>query len=417
LYENINHLLGEDMAKSVCSDWCKVRVSENGYVDHQSRLALPVSRKRTDYGQGLHMVDKEFFDELFRYYQQENLVIVGGNDNEEHRRFTEGRQPHVVPTESSGVFVCRKDGQWWTLMNRFSGAKIRLSLQKDPKPYVKAKSPELVDLKITNYCPFGCDYCYQDSTENGKHGDIKKIDQILMAMDDLEVFEVAIGGGEPTMSPHFAYILKQCKRHSIVPNFTTRNHAWLKDESITELVRESTGRFAYSVDNSMDAYRIYMAVEAAKLLNDHNERRLSFQYVMGSGSQETFKSVVKAACDLHCDLTLLGFKEVGRGKGYQYWDYSKEWLNVLEEMKKDKYIPRIGIDTALANEAKNELYKKKYEPLVCFKEGTFSMYIDAVEMRMGPSSFCDTDEYVPFKDDRDFSTQIEMAFRSFGNAK
>lgn len=427
LFENISGLIGEEMARSVCADWCKVPLQGDGYVDHQSLMSLPVSRKQAGWGsEGIFPVDKQFFDELMAYYQQSSLVVVGGNDNNtEDRRFPEGRQRHIVPTDhGSGVFVCRKDGQWWTLMNRFSGAKIRLSFLPEPKPYTKARSPELVDVKITNFCPFGCDYCYQDSTTEGRHADWDSLQSIIWALGEMEVFEVAIGGGEPTMYPRFAELLNECQRHGIIPNFTTRSLAWLKDDAIRNAVAATTGRFAFSADRAMDMYRIYMAVEAAGLLRQHRSyNRLNFQYVMGSGGESEFKEVVKAAGKLGCDLTLLGFKEVGRGKGYRYWDY-KNWLSVLQGLRQVEYVPRVGIDTALAMESKAQLANERFAPLVTFNEGAFSMYVDAVEMKMGPSSFCSTDDYVPFVKDesrkwgsklnsQDIEKQLTKAFREF----
>lgn len=424
LYSNISMLIGEDMAKAVCSDWCKSSANSDGYVDHQSLMSLPVSRKLPGWGDdGVLPIDKEFFDELKQYYMRPNLVIVGGNDNGEHERYTEGRQDHILPTDhGSGVYVCRRDGHWWTLMNRFTGAKIRLSFQENPPPFVKAKSPELVDIKITNFCPFGCDYCYQDSTLEGKHADWDFLQNLVRALEEQEVFEVAIGGGEPTMYPKFAELLATCKRGGIIPNFTTRNLAWLKDEAIREAVKQTSGRFAYSVDRSMDMYRIYMAVESAGLLtHNRGEKRLSFQYVMGSGDESAFKEVLKTSGKLGCDLTLLGFKEVGRGKGYQYWDYKKTWLSVLQGFRQTEYIPRVGIDTALANESRADLETGRFAPLVTFDEGAFSMYVDAVDRKMGPSSFCSTDEYLPFTSNeghlgchsQDIEKQIKKAFKGF----
>lgn len=426
LFENIRRLIGEDMARSVCADWCKSSPDGDGYVDHQSLMSLPVARKQPGYGEGLFPIDKEFFDDLCRYYMRPELVVVGGNDNSEHEKFVSGRQDHILPTDRGiGTFTCRKDGEWWTLMNRFSGAKIRLSFNQNPAPYIKARSPELVDLKITNYCPFGCNYCYQDSTTEGKHADQEELRAIIDALEEKEVFEVAIGGGEPTMYPKFAELLLDCHRQGIIPNFTTRNLAWLKDDVIREAVKNTTGRFAYSVDRAMDMYRIYMAVESAGVLTqERSEMRLSFQYVMGSGDESDFREVLKAAGKLHCDLTLLGFKEVGRGKGYRYWDYKKSWLSVLQSLSQNEYIPRVGIDTSLANESRKELESERYAPLVTFDEGAFSMYIDAVDMKMGPSSFCSTDEYVPFVRDtrrswgpklnsHDIRDQMGVAFRGF----
>ncbi len=425
LYTTLSGSLGEDMAKSVATDWCRMPPSPSGYVDHQSHMSLPSSRKKAGYGYSeFRPIDRQFFSELMEYYMREDLVIVGGNDNSEHERFTKGRQQHVVPTDGrAGTYVCKKDGDWWVLMNRFSGAKIRLSFLDKPKPYVKSATPELVDIKITNYCPYGCTYCYQDSTETGVHGDKGFLEDLCGYLDDMEVFEVALGGGETTLHPHFASLLREFHRRGIVPNFTTRNPNWVKNAEIRDAVKETAGRFAYSVDNSMDMYRVYMNIESAGLLksDEGGDRRLSFQLVMGSGSEDQFKECVRAAAKLGCDLTLLGYKDVGRGKSYRPWDY-KNWYDVLKKMRASpEYIGNIGIDTCLAQQSRKQLEEDKIGTLVTYDEGTFSMYIDAVEKKMGPSSFCDESEYVPFDftpppsgGRRDIEEQIRRAYHGFG---
>lgn len=426
LFHNLVGSIGEEMARSVATDWCRTPPVDGGHIDHQSLMSLPVSRKTPGYGfSEFHPIDKEFFDDLSAYYRREDLVVVGGNDNSEHVKFTTGRERHILPTDDgSGTYVCRKDGEWWVLMNRFSGAKIRLSFEDNPKPYTKASAPELVDIKITNLCTYGCKYCYQDSTPEGRHGDKDFIEQVCGELGNLGVFEVALGGGETTLHPNFAEILQEFHRHGIVPNFTTRNPNWIKNDVLRKTVLETAGRFAYSVENAMDMYRVYTNIESADLLSDDyrgNNKRLSFQLVMGCCSEEHFVEVVRAAARLGCDLTLLGFKEVGRGKSYRPWDY-KNWLEVLMKIGEDEWTGNIGIDTTLAQQSKDQLKKKNVpDRLVTFREGAFSMYIDAVEKKMGPSSFCDDKEYIPFKmagkkagyqDELD--KQIVSAFRSFG---
>ena len=424
LFNTLSGMIGDDMARSVAADWCHTVPSIKGYVDHQSQMSLPVSRKAVGYGHDdFYPIDRVFFDELMAYYMREDLVIVGGNDNSEHTRFQSDRQHHILPTdEGNGAYICKKDGDWWVLMNRNSGAKIRLSFKDKPKPYVKSSTPELVDVKITNYCPYGCEYCYQDSTETGTHGEKDFIEDVCRSLDSMEVFEVALGGGETTLHPHFANILRDFKNHGIVPNFTTRNPNWIKNDAIREAVRDTSGRFAYSIDNVMDMYRVYMNIESSGLLRSENcrgHRRLAFQFVMGAGTENQFQECVKASSKLGCDLTLLGYKDVGRGKTYRHWDY-KNWYEILKNMRaKGEFYGRVGIDTCLAQQSQKELEKDGLGTLVTYDEGAFSMYIDAVEKKMGPSSFCNEDEYVPLAPSSntygsDTENQIRAAYKSFG---
>ena len=226
LYHNLHESVGNDIARAVVESWVETELKEleSGDwfygIDHQSLMTLPVNAQT---GQP----DKEFFKELLAYYLDPKLAIVGGNDNDGPKIFTKGRENHLVETDGHDkTHVCRKDPNTghWVLFNRYNGTKIRMHFDKNAPDYAKAFAPELVDIKITDYCPIGCAYCYQDSTKEGGHGDWKFIESLAYSLKDMGVFEVALGGGEPTMHPDFVKILKKFRGYGIVPNFTTRSH-------------------------------------------------------------------------------------------------------------------------------------------------------------------------------------------------
>lgn len=168
----IEDKIGPAMTKAVIKDWCQTSIKRDAYIDHQSLMHLPVDRMRLgEYRKdGSYQISHDFFQELFDYYMQDGLAIVGGNDNGDESSFSHFKsQRHIIPVDnhSSGELICRKDGDWWVLMNRCSGVKIRLSLKKDPNPkqYKASSTPELIDIKITDFCPFGCEYCLTPDAE------------------------------------------------------------------------------------------------------------------------------------------------------------------------------------------------------------------------------------------------------------
>jgi hypothetical protein len=81
-------------------------------------------------------------------------------------------------------------------------------------------SPETVDISITNRCDFGCPYCYQDSKPRIKHGSRDLVATVLKGFETVP-YQIAIGGGEPTLHPDLPAILREARELGTVPNFTT----------------------------------------------------------------------------------------------------------------------------------------------------------------------------------------------------
>ena len=393
LYVNLERELGHDIALSVVQEWTGATPDKGGDVDHQSLMCLPYS---IETGQ----VSKEFFDELQNYYLQDNLTIVGGNDNGEHVRFTENRKKHVLPRdERVGSHFCKKDGNYWVLFNKETGCKLRLTFNEKSLPYTKSATPELVDIKITDYCPFNCAYCFQGSTPSGAHADIHDFYSISSTLQKMQVFEVALGGGEPTLHPDFTRILEHFSEKNIVPNFTTFTIKWMNDPSILNAVKEHVGRFALSIDNHQ---KIADAYALAKCYNI--EDKLSFHYVLETQSEYELELILKEIAKIGKTLVLLGYKETRRGKDFKPYRHSNDnWIKLIKEHAK---YTKIGIDTAVAQQFRSKIEEDFPQLLVTFEEGKFSMYIDAVRKRIAPSSYCSETQYteVDYYDEEELIT-------------
>lgn len=97
--------------------------------------------------------------------------------------------------------------------------------------------PESFDLKVTDYCDGGCQFCHEDSTVNGKHGDLSKLDHIIDTLTP--GIEIAIGGGNALAQPGLLRFLQKLKDRRIIANITI-NQKHLKEWSgaIMRLVQE-----------------------------------------------------------------------------------------------------------------------------------------------------------------------------------
>ena len=422
LRDELDQSLPETISDLVYKEWLGIPIKRerpHGYyeddVDHQSRLDLPCEFGST-------IPDARFFAELKTFLLQKNLAILGGNDNSdtEHPLATYGNFTLPIPRDSyRGKFTCRFDDEYnfWTIFNRETGFKVRMQFDNDPNKQkvnpTKASAPELIDLKITDYCNMGCPYCYQGSSDNGAHAKSYEILLLAQALKELKVFEVAIGGGEPTLHPNFVWILEHFRENGIVPNFTTNNLEWLRNPKLSRDIMNLAGAIGFSADDPEK-------IRTFRTLLDYNgfqDAMVNIHAVLGVVSDYSLYGLFSAASECHFDVTLLKYKNVGRGKNFKPQNYSR-WLRCVSDFIKSKeHYLRIGIDTPLAEEYKEGLQKAEIPDYMYeTKEGKFSCYIDAVEKKIGPSSYCDQEKMIKLDSHpatESLALQIYNAFKQF----
>jgi hypothetical protein len=383
----LSEAANDAVTRAVISDWLsldsnyvKELMSTDHYIDHQSVLCVPFSWD----GKG---PDRAFFGALTGFIMRSDVAVLGGNDNTEEQHPLGGFRL-VLPRETwHEKWACRQDSRgFWTLFNRMSGTKVRMVFDEDSaiEP-VKADAPELVDVKITDMCPYECAFCYQGSTGAGKHGSKDFIYDVARALGEMKVFEVALGGGETTLHPEFWYFLQLFRGEGVVPNFTTRNLSWLRDPKKVEIFKKYAGGFAFSTEKSEEVKELANLIENAGI----DKSKVSIQYIVGS-SLCGAHGVMMACAQEHLSCTLLGYKTNGRGAEFKS-EPGDDWIAAMEYVKKEKgWYPTVGIDTALAAKDKARIEALEI-PDWCFEtvEGKFSMYIDAVAGKCGPSSYCE----------------------------
>ena len=378
-----------------------------GYVDHQSRIELPVAWDES-------AMDRVFLEDFKAWILQPDVAILGGNDNGgEHPLLDDDDtvQLHYRGfIEGGGPIVARKDKHlgFWTMFSRFDGTKIRFDFDGNRYAPEKAAFPELVDVKITDYCNYGCAYCYQGSTPKGQHARIDILTRIAEFFGREKVFEVAIGGGEPTMHPGFLEILKTFRAHGVIPNFTTRNVDYLV-KHYWELA-EVCGAVALSVDSVEDALRYRDAVRAVTAAETGEYRRrlqVTVQYVVGAHPnwKETVSGLIRNSWPFttHYEETLrptfLGWKATGRGGAHEFYG-DDGFVDLLVGLaaatpmsstlagRPTRLGLAVSLDTVLTSKFETELQAAgvssvRYET----REGKFSAYVDAVEGTVAPCSY------------------------------
>lgn len=409
IVSSMSHQLGKEPAQALAMAIAGVEVDPEGYVDHQSVWTLPKTWDGNN-------VDTDFLYALRDYLKQDGVIVLGGNDNggthpllggaeydddeytpspEEAKLAGKAQRINIFGrwTEGSGQLVTRFDAglNTWTLFDRNSGAKVRLSFEPSDGPpnvphvdVAKAATPELVDVKVTDRCPYECEHCYQGSTHDAAHADRAFLDKLLVDLQEARVFEVAYGGGEPTTYPNFLQLLMATRERNIIPNFTTRNIGWV--QKFANELPKIVGRIAFSVDfvEEIDRLEQYLTMRkddeksVFNICNSGYGSLISIQHVVGAVPQEQFERLIGLAKKHYLDMTLLGWKTTGRGADAP--QHKIDWREAVERAK----IYKIHIDTALARSSDmSDIDKRTYHTT----EGSVSAYVDGVQQKVGPSSY------------------------------
>ncbi len=120
------------------------------------------------------------------------------------------------------VLINKKKSNYYYYFNKSNGLCIRSEHKGFEDPFWSFEGPELLDVSITNYCERECDFCYRDSSINGKHMNKDEFKVLMEYMKETDTYQIALGGGNPNQHPNFVEMLKLCRvKYGIVPSYTT----------------------------------------------------------------------------------------------------------------------------------------------------------------------------------------------------
>jgi hypothetical protein len=260
------------------------------------------------------------------------------------------------------------------------GTKVR-ECEGHPKPL----HPESIDVKITNWCDGACPYCHEQSTKQGKHGNL---DALLEALSPLpHGVELALGGGDPTSHPDLIRFLLKAKECGWIVNITI-NHKHIKSRS--RIIKQLLARGL--------VHGVGISYRKPWLGDEDYIHKLSgnvvYHLIAGVNSPNDLDSIEEICRDNNRTpkVLLLGYKQFGFG--LSFYDRNKEVAKTLQlwhdrmaqELKRENFIfsfDNLGIEQM---KIKRFLAKETWDEFYMGDDFTFSMYVDAVEGTFAPTS-------------------------------
>ena len=128
----------------------------------------------------------------------------------------------------------------------------------------------------------------------------------------------------------------------------------------------------------------------------YDTKKFTVQVIPATMRKYQLKTILEWCAEHNIRITLLGFKDTGRGGEYKntrltdkYDKFDEDmWMELIKELHSEKVYPIIAIDTTLAARYDDKLHEENIAEYLYHKEeGKYSAYLDAVSMKFGPSSY------------------------------
>ena len=292
------------------------------------------------------------------------------------------------------VYRKYQDQNYTVIFNKKTGYFVRAEDKGYPEPLWSIHGPELLDISVTNWCDQGCSFCYRNSTPKGSHMQLDDYELIMKQAAQMDVFQVALGGGNPNQHPRFIEILETTVKYGIVPCYTTNGRGLTPE--ILEATRDLCGSVAISAYEPYSEFRSHLE----KLL--HYGIKANVHFVTDSKSIDTAISWLKNKPDFLegiNSLIFLNYKPIGRKPNMQLLLKDKDKLSEFYTLVNScKNVLKIGFDSCSISGVVKYLDVNSNFFEGC-DAGRFSAFIDE-NLRMMPCSFMtNTDWYGDLRKD------------------
>lgn len=284
---------------------------------------------------------------------------------------------------SDVIVVNKRESEHYYYFNKMNGLSIRAEYPGGNEPFFAVEGPELLDISITNYCEKECDFCYRNSSSNGKHMDLNDYESILKQLKDTYTYQIAIGGGNPNQHPDFIEILRMTREdYDIVPSYTT-NGTGLTDE-IIQASQKYCGAVAVSYYEPLEDFK-----EAVRKLIDARIKT-NVHFLLTSESIKRAIQVLEHPPEyLHGinAIIFLNYKPVGAGSDNRLLLKNSNLINkfFLSVKKHDLKKFKVGFDSCtISGIVKNLNYNQRF--IDRCEAGRFSAFISE-DMKLFPCSF------------------------------
>lgn len=283
-------------------------------------------------------------------------------------------------------FVRYQNGNYTVTIDTQNGTKIR----ENNLDFLRADFPESMDIKICNKCDMGCPMCHENSTPDGRCGDIMSESFI----DKLHPYtELAIGGGNPLEHPDLVPFLEKCKRLNLIPSMTVNQMHFMKNKNFLKYLVEQ--KLIYGLGISLT----HITDEFIEMIKEFSNAVI--HVINGIVHPVQLEELANKGFK----ILILGYKEFRRGEVmYQCQSVAIEALkqllyDKLPQIIRDGWFEVVSFDNLAIKQldAERLMSNEDWEQFYMGDDGSATMYVDMVNREFAKSS-TSTERY-PLEDD------------------
>lgn len=218
----------------------------------------------------------------------------------------------------------------------------------------KIKELESIHIELTTQCPFSCKQCYQNM--QNEMLSLHQVKKLIREAEQLKVFQIAIGGGEPMIYPYLKEVLTMLQQTEMAVTITSSGYGMTK-EKLKELKSYGVNHIQISlngVDKKVQEQSRQGYEEAVLALKNLSESDISFgiNFVARKDNIEQLEKIILFAQKLHADnVNILRYKP-SKHERYEEIALNEEehkWLaNKIISLKQEGVQTKIKIDSAYA---------------------------------------------------------------------
>ncbi len=257
-----------------------------------------------------------------------------------------------------------KNGTYWTTIDTGNGTKYFTGDMSGPE------FPDSIDLKITDYCPYGCSFCYENSGRTGREASLETIKEIFEDLPKVPI-EVAVGGGAATSHSRFREIIIYLFERGHIVNLT------VNPQELLEIYKPDL-RLISGLGISVGS-----GIGLEKLSYPDGPKQIVWHTIAGITPVETILDLLWS----NERVLVLGYKNMGRAKTTRIPRMQdleialKTWIhrNSLGTLAFDELaVQQLGIRGTLLEADWNKIWLGP--------EFSHTMFVDAVAGKFYPSS-------------------------------